>query len=246
MQRVAYEETVEERASVSGKSDTFTPEQATAESPLPNDTTNMDDDPYNDGTYEYDDTSADEDAAPTETETDNSSSSSLADEFDYCGEFELYGNGTCETICWEPDPDCENEPEPTCNTTWEDGFCDFGCEEVDPDCQDDVGEQAKPRFCLSGNGWRFAGVSAMTFKITWSNSQSRYASSLMSGMPNSQPASTPASTLSPRSIRFVEAESVDHYCDGGTTGASTSLPLLLAMRPYSFFLADTLTRSTTI
>ena len=140
---VAYEETVEERESVSGKSDTFTPEQATAESPFAHETTSADDSPYDDGTYEYDDTSADEDPAPTETEPDNSSTSSLADEFDYCGEFELYGNGTCETICWEPDPDCENQPEPTCNTTWEDGFCDFGCEEVDPDCQDDVGEQAE-------------------------------------------------------------------------------------------------------
>ena len=33
-------------------------------------------------------------------------STSLADEFDYCGTFELYDDGTCHDFCWEIDPDC--------------------------------------------------------------------------------------------------------------------------------------------
>ena len=54
--------------------------------------------------------------------------SSLADEFDYCGTFELYGDGTCHTFCWESDPDCDGiEDEPS----WEPDYDDEeeGCQE---------------------------------------------------------------------------------------------------------------------
>ena len=34
-------------------------------------------------------------------------STSLADEFDYCGEFDLYDDGECHRFCWEEDPDCQ-------------------------------------------------------------------------------------------------------------------------------------------
>ena len=36
---------------------------------------------------------------------------SLADSFDYCGEFELYDDGDCHRFCHEPDPDCDGVPE---------------------------------------------------------------------------------------------------------------------------------------
>ena len=43
---------------------------------------------------------------------------SLADSFDYCGEFELYDDDICHRFCFEPDPDCEGvleEEEDFCN-----------------------------------------------------------------------------------------------------------------------------------
>ena len=65
---------------------------------------------------------------------------SLADSFDYCGEFELYDDDICHRFCFEPDPDCEGvleEEEDFCNAYREsDGECSIPCGDVDPDCED--------------------------------------------------------------------------------------------------------------
>ena len=66
-------------------------------------------------------------------------STSLADEFDYCGAFELYGDGTCQDFCWEVDPDCENiDEDDTEDAT------DIECDDSDCESEDIVEDEETP------------------------------------------------------------------------------------------------------
>jgi hypothetical protein len=79
------------------------------------------------------------DSAEADSDETDGASESLADSFDYCGEFELYDDGTCHRFCYEPDPDCEGVPEPEspcdAHEAESDGACSFICQDVDPDCE---------------------------------------------------------------------------------------------------------------
>ena len=63
----------------------------------------------------------------------NANNSSLADEFDYCGEFELYDDGTCHRFCFEEDPDCEGIEEEEIDVT--NPFDD--CRDDESDCDEE-------------------------------------------------------------------------------------------------------------
>ena len=62
----------------------------------------------------------------------NAEPSSLAEEFDYCGEFDLYDDGECQRFCFEEDPDCEGVEEDAVDV--ESPFDD--CDEDDSSCED--------------------------------------------------------------------------------------------------------------
>ena len=73
----------------------------------------------------------------------NPGNSSLADEFDYCGEFELYNDGTCHRFCFEEDPDCEGIEEE--ETDVPNPFDD--CSDDDSDC-DEEDSSSEPSLSL--------------------------------------------------------------------------------------------------
>ena len=114
---------------------------------------------------------------------ENTDGGSLADSFDYCGEFELYGDGECHRFCFEPDPDCEGvmEEEDFCADYREsDGECSIPCGDVDPDCerepQDSDWEEDEEvlRLCASIEaGDRFRGL-AETLCMEWEDNPTAY------------------------------------------------------------------------
>ena len=111
---------------------------------------------------------------------------SLADSFDYCGEFELYDDGDCHRFCHEPDPDCDGVPEEEDDFCAEfresDGECSIPCGDVDPDCEegppqdsDWVPDEYTLRLCRDIDaGDRFLGL-AETLCSEWIDNPTAYA-----------------------------------------------------------------------
>ena len=110
---------------------------------------------------------------------------SLADSFDYCGEFELYDDGDCHRFCHEPDPDCEGlleEEDDFCAEFREsDGECSIPCGDVDPDCEEEppqdsdwVPDEYTLRLCRDIDaGDRFLGL-AETLCSEWIDNPTAY------------------------------------------------------------------------